>query len=314
MENQSVAVEMTAPTPPPEDLDLVLEGERLFGGGRQAEAKDLFQRAVDLCPGNIQAWNNLAVAHMAEGDGDEAKSCLRRAIELKPDFLEARFNLAEVLGMEQRWAQAAKELQTILTFKPDDLPTIRLLAQVFINMGKPEKAKTLLDNSDNVAAVKAFIDSLWLGVKFFTMAEGLSTRERLEKLMHAVLKLVDGQDGRSQVYRLVGYDAERGREVVLEGLADHFYYQEARELKDDSKQERPELVLTIGDHEDWRSFKDALQAEMRAEGGCLGDFTQTRKILRRDGRFQRYDLDATLKYFRANVGPCDCHVLRSVLV
>ena len=315
MENQSATeIRGEALKPPLDDLDLVLEGERLFGEGAPGEAKELFQQAIERCPGNVQAWNNLAVAFMTEGDSVGAKNCLRQAIELKPDFLEARFNLAEVLGLEAKWGLAAKELQTILTFKPDDLPTIRRLAQVYISMGKPEKAKTLLDNSDNLGAMKAFIDSLWLGIKFFTMAEGLSNRERLEKLMLAVLKLIDGQEGRSQVYRLVGYDAERGCEIVLEGLAENFYYQEAKELKEAAAKKGPELVLTIGDHEDWRNFKEALQAEMRAEGGCLGDFTQTRKILRRDGRFQRYDLEATLKYFQANVGPCDCHVVRSVLV
>ena len=316
MDNQS-ATELRigeGPRPPLDDIDLVLEGERLFGEGLQAEAKELFQRAVESCPGNVQAWNNLAVASMTEGDGGGAKNCLRQAIELKPDFLEARYNLAEILGMEGKWNQAAKELQTILTFKPDDLPTTRRLAQVYVSMGKPEKAKTLLDNSDNLGAMKAFIDSLWLGIKFFTMAEGLSSRERLEKLMHAVLRLIDGQEGRSQVYKLVGYDAERGREVVLEGLAESFYYQESKELKEEAAKRGPELILTIGDHDDWKSFREALQAEMRAEGGCLGDFTQTRKILKRDGRFHRYDLEATLKYFLANVGPCDCHVVRSVLV
>jgi tetratricopeptide (TPR) repeat protein len=315
MENQSVIdAREGIPRPPLDELDLVLEGERLFAEGSPTEAKELFQRAIDLCPGNVQAWNNLAVALMTEGEVPGAKSALKKAIELKPDFLEARHNLAEVLGLEGRWGQAAKELQTILALKPDDLPTIRRLAQVYVSLGKPEKAKTLLDNSDNLGAMKSFIDSLWLGIKFFTMAEGLSTRERLEKLMLAVLKLIDGQDGRSQVYRLAGYDAERGREVVLEGLAENFYYQESKELKEEAAGRVPELILTIGDHEDWRFFKDALQAEMRAEGGCLGDFTQTRKVLKREGRLQRYDLEGTLKYCQANVGPCDCHVLRSVLV
>jgi hypothetical protein len=146
------------------------------------------------------------------------------------------------------------------------------------------------------------------------MAEGLTVKERLEKLMLAVLKLVDGQDGRSQVYRLVGTDSESGREVVLQGLAEHFYYQEAKGLNDVAMEERPELVLTIGDNEDWVVFREALREEMRAEGGCLGDFTQTKKIIKNNSRFCKYDLEATLKYFKANVGPCDCHVLRAVLV
>jgi Tfp pilus assembly protein PilF len=296
------------------NVDHVGKGEILFGEGRLDEAQELFQKAIDICPGDLQAWNNLAVVAMAKGQSGEAKRCLKQAIELKPDFVEAHFNIAEVYCHEQKWANAAKQLQTILTFKPDDLPTIRRLAQVYVNMGQPDKAKKILDNSDNVGAMKAFIDSLWLGIKFFTMADGLSTRDRLEKFIVAVLKLIDGQDGRSQHYRLVGVDAESRREVVLENLLDSFYYQESAELSNALDGDRQELVLTVGDNEDWKAFRAALQAEMKAEGGCLGDFTQSRKVLKRDARFSRYSLEATLKYFTANVGPCDCHVVRSLLV
>ncbi|MDR3205422.1 MAG: tetratricopeptide repeat protein [Deltaproteobacteria bacterium] len=308
---QAVAV---PPLPIEEESDYVSDGERLFGEGLLKEAKELFQKAIELCPGNVQAWNNLAVAALAEGHIDEAKKCLRQALELKSDFLEARFNMAEVHGLEGKWNLAAKELKTILSFKPDDLPTIRRLAQVYVNLGWPDQAKTLLNNSNNVSAMKAFIDSLWLGIKFYAMAEGLSSRERLEKLMLAVLKHIDGQDGRSQAYKLVGCDAVSGREIVLEGLTEHFYYQESRELSGEALTKGPELVLTIGEHDDWKDFREALRDEMRAEGGCLGDLTQTKKILKRDSRFSRYDLEATVKYFQANVGPCDCHVLRAVLV
>jgi tetratricopeptide (TPR) repeat protein len=297
-----------------EELNHVLEGEKLFELGLIDEAKELFQAAVELCPGNVQAWNNLAVAAITQGDSAQARNFLKQAIELKPDFLEARFNLAEIHCLDGKWSQAAKELQTILTFRPEDLPTLKRLAHVYVSMGEHDKAKKLLDNSDNVGAMKAFIDSLWLGIKFFTMAEGLTTRERLEKLMLAVLKLIDGQDGRSQVFKLVGTETESGREVVLQGLSEHFYYQESKDLSEAAATNKPELILTIGANDDWVAFREALRDEMRSEGGCLGDFTQTKKILRHDSRYAKYDIEATLKYFQANVGPCDCHVLRAVLV
>jgi hypothetical protein len=244
----------------------------------------------------------------------EAEKCLKKALELKPDFLEARFNLAEVYALNGRWAKAAKELRKILEFRPDDLPTVKRLAQIYLEMGDTDAAKAILEDSDNLGAMRAFIDSLWLGVKFYAMADGLTVRARLEKLMLAVLKLVDGQDGRSQVFRLVGQDPESGRQVVLERLSEHFYYKESREIQGDAVGDPVQLVLTIGDHEDWAAFHKILKNEMRAEGGCLGDFTQTRKILRTHERFQKYDLRATLDYFQANVGPCDCHVVRAVLV
>jgi tetratricopeptide (TPR) repeat protein len=307
--------EAGTPGPAAERPNLVKEGERLFNEGDLDGAAELFQRALEECPGNFQALNNLAVVAITRGENRKAMGFLRTAVEIRPDFLEGRFNLAELYGLEEKWPKAAKELQAILAFKPDDLPSLKRLAQVYVRMGEPEKAKGLLDGSGNLGAMKAFINSLWLGIKFYSIAEGLSARERLEKLMLAVLKLVDGQDGRTLAYRLVGTDPDSGREVVLENLAENFYYQEGPELRDEDKSEAGEqLILTVGDHEDWRLFRQALKAEMQAEGGCLGDFTQTKKVFRNIAELRKYDLNLTLRYFQANVGPCDCHVLRAVLV
>jgi hypothetical protein len=167
-----------------------------------------------------------------------------------------------------------------------------------------------------MGAMKAFVDSLWLGIKYYAMADDLSARGKLEKCVGAILKFLDGHDGRSMRYKLLGRDPETGREVALEDFFNAFYYKETPSfgLGGDEESGRPELILTIGDNEDWEFFRDALRAEMKAEGGCLGDFTQSRKILRREARLAKYSLNSTLKYFQDNVGPCDCHVLRAVLV
>ncbi|MDR1084744.1 MAG: tetratricopeptide repeat protein [Deltaproteobacteria bacterium] len=299
---------------PEADINHVLEGEKLFAQGQSGEARAMFQKAVDLCPGNVQAWNNLAVVSLSGDHLAEAEGYLKKALEIKPEFLEARFNLAEVHTIGGQFHKAAKELKKILDFKPDDLPTVKRLAQIYLEMGLTEEARAILDDSDNLGSMRAFIDSLWLGIKFFAMAEDLTPRARLENLMLAVLKLIDGQDGRSQVYHLVGEDPVDGKQVVLSNLSEHFYYKENRELqKDPVEKNEVQLVLTIGEHEDWAEFHKALKNEMRAEGGCLGDFTQTKKVLRQD-RFRKYDLSSTLDYFRLNVGPCDCHVVRAHLV
>ncbi|MDR2405584.1 MAG: tetratricopeptide repeat protein [Deltaproteobacteria bacterium] len=299
----------------PETINHVKEGERLFNSGDLEGAVEMFRQAIEECPGNFHALNNLAVVAITRQEYQKALGYLRSAIELKPDFLEGRFNLAELYGLLEKWSKAAKEFQAILEFKPDDLPTIKRLAHVYVKMGELEKAKKILDGSGNLGAMKAFINSLWLGIKFYSMAEGLSTRDRLEKLMFAVLNLIDGQDGRSLVYRLVATDPDSGQELVLQNLSENFYYQESSELGDaTADKDKEELILTIGDHDDWKLFHSALKAEMQAEGGCLGDYTQTKKVFRNHPELKKYDLNLTLKYFQANVGPCDCHVLRAVLV
>jgi len=299
------------------EVNYITEGERLFEEGRLAEARAMFQAAADECPGNAMAWNNLAVIAMTENRDREAEKYLRQAVEVKSDLLEARLNLAEVYCLREQWDKAARELVRILAFKPADLPTIKRLAQVYVSMGQPEKARDILDDSENFGAMKAFVDSLWLGIKYYAMADDLSGREKLEKFTAAILKFLDGQDGRSRRYKLVSTDPETGRETVLEDFFGAFYYKESPCLDLDEGrggQDQPNLILTIGDHEDWTFFREALRSEMKAEGGCLGDFTQTRKVLRREGRLTKYSVPETIKYFQDNVGPCDCHVVRAVLV
>jgi tetratricopeptide (TPR) repeat protein len=295
--------------------DLVAEGEDLFRAGRLKEARDKFQAAAEACPGHALAWNNLAVVALAEGDDGRAEGFLRQALEIRSDFLEARWNMVEIHCLRAQWPKAARELQKILEFKPADLPAVKRLAEVYCQMGQPDQARELLNESDTMGAMRSFVDSLWLGIKYFALADDLNARDKLEKFTFSVLKLLDGQDGRSLRYKLVGVDQETGRETVLEGFQDAFYYKEipSRSLALDGRDESA-LVLTIGEHEDWNFFREVLRREMKAEGGCLGDFTQTRKVLRREGRLTKYNLPATLKYFQDNVGPCDCHVLRAVLV
>ncbi|MGL4209522.1 MAG: hypothetical protein ACRCTY_09080 [Candidatus Adiutrix sp.] len=311
MENQNIHV---APVERPNPLDFVAEGEHLFSLGEVSEAKEMFLLAAKNCPGNAIAWNNLAVIAMTTEDDKEAEINLRRALDVKSDFLEARWNLVELYSQKAQWGKAVKELLKILEFQPGDLPTIKRLAQVYVIQGTPEKAADVLAQSRNMGAMKDLIDSLWLAIKYCSMADDLSARDKLEKLVATILKFFDGQGGRSRRYRLVTTDDETGESLVLEDFFESFYYKEGASVALDSEQSRPELILTIGDHDDWLTFRSLLRDEMKAEGGCLGDFTQTKKIMKHEGALTKYHLASTLKYFQDNVGPCDCHVLRAVLV
>ena len=314
MENASKTL---SSIPPGRPVSPVLEGERLFNEGRLGEARALFEEAVKSCPGDALAWNNLAVIAMTESDEKLAEKYLRRAVEIKSDFFEARYNLVDVYCLKQDWRKAAKELRAVLDMNPADMHAVKRLAKVYLDSGQPDKARELLDGCDDMGAMKAFIDSLWLGIKYCAMQDDLSARDKLEKYTQALLKFFDGLDGQGRRYKLVSVDPEDGREVILENFLKFFYYKESPSplvAPRDDENEALKLVLTIGDHEDWHFFREALRNEMRAEGGCLGDFTQSRKVLRRESRLSRYDLEATLKYFQVNVGPCDCHALRAVLV
>lgn len=294
--------------------DALNYGEQLFNQGQLAEARNFFWLAVEECPGNAMAWNNLAVVAQAEGDPKAAENYLKKALEIRPNLWEARFNLAQLLMVREKWAKAAGELRQILEIRPGDLPAVKLLAEAYFKMKQPEEGRRILELCDQLGSLKGFIDSLWLGIKYFTLADNLSVQDRLEGLTAAFLKLIDGQNGRTRKYKLMGSDFEGAPEVVLENLYDMFYYKEQPSLTIPREPGQSELVLTVGEHQDWLLFHKALQKEMRAEGGCLGDFTQTKKVFKQEPALSRYSFQATLDYFRANLGPCDCHVLRAAMV
>ncbi|MDR2935223.1 MAG: tetratricopeptide repeat protein, partial [Candidatus Adiutrix sp.] len=232
--------------------DLVAEGEDLFRAGLLSEARAKFQAAAEACPGHAMAWNNLAVIALAEGDEGRAEGFLRQALEIRSDFLEARWNLVEIHCLRGQWPKAARELQKILEFKPADLPAVKRLAQVYIQLGQPDRARELLEESESVGAMRSFVDSLWLGIKYHALADDLSARDKLEKFVVSILKFLDGQDGRSLRYNLVGVAPDTGREIVLVGFHDAFYYKErpSLSLTLDGRDESA-LVLTIGENEDW---------------------------------------------------------------
>lgn len=305
------------PLSPETTPDYIAEGENLFAQGLLPEARAKFLLATEDCPGNAPAWNNLGVISLLEGDQGEAERLLRQALEVQSDYLDAYFNLTELYIQKGNLKRAAKELSRVLEFKPTDIPTLKRLAKIYLDLGQPQQAQEFLDRFEGLGAMKSFIDSLWLGIKYYAMADDLSARDKLEKLMIAVLKYLDGHDGRSPRYKLLVSDPETGQEVMLEDFFFSFYYKERPSLtilETEKSFQETCLVLTIGDHDDWIFFKEALRSEMRAEGGCLGNFIQTRKVMKREARLSKYDLEATLRYFLDNVGPCDCHVLKATLV
>jgi tetratricopeptide (TPR) repeat protein len=73
---------------------------KLYREEQYPRAIEAAQKAIDLEPGNAEAYNNVGVSYAAMGRWDEAIRFEERALELKPDFPLARNNL--------RWAQAQK--------------------------------------------------------------------------------------------------------------------------------------------------------------------------------------------------------------
>jgi len=68
-------------------------GNQLMHRGRLVEAEAIYERAVEISPGFVHAWNNLALSYQAQRDFSKAKKAYKKAIELAPNFAMVHYNL-----------------------------------------------------------------------------------------------------------------------------------------------------------------------------------------------------------------------------
>ena len=81
--------------------------------GRQDDARDAFQRALEHNPQVKEAYSNLATFAVGEGRVHEAKALLNQALEIDPNYLFARTNLAHIFLTEGRIDKAEAVLEPV---------------------------------------------------------------------------------------------------------------------------------------------------------------------------------------------------------
>ena len=97
-----------------DDLDLLLSmGRTLYRERYYAEAREAFDRAVELFPESADAVAALAYTVHRQGDEDESKRLLRRALELDPALYEARIYLGHLLYDQGEWEGALREFESV---------------------------------------------------------------------------------------------------------------------------------------------------------------------------------------------------------
>jgi superkiller protein 3 len=94
--------------------------------GETRPAMACLKRLVQIQPRNASAWQNLAVVQFMRHRYDEGIVSSREALNLCPDNLMAIHNLALAMGKMKRYREALEELHTALLKAPRDLALQRL--------------------------------------------------------------------------------------------------------------------------------------------------------------------------------------------
>lgn len=135
-------------------LKIPKNAEKEFDRGDKAlekkdypEARDHFQKAIDLYPSYDVAYNGLGATLVQTGDIDGAQKAFERSIQVNDKFAPGYRNLAQVAARNKDFVKAANLLEQSLSLEPLNPEALSRLAQFDYILGKdtavPELARKL---------------------------------------------------------------------------------------------------------------------------------------------------------------------------
>jgi Tfp pilus assembly protein PilF len=108
------------------------------------DSVSLFQRAIDVVPGNGLAHNNLGMALVERNDLPTALEHFRKAVEFAPWDTDARSNMGNALRALGRPSEAIEAYEGALERSPEDASIHYNLATAFVDVGNADGAVTHL--------------------------------------------------------------------------------------------------------------------------------------------------------------------------
>jgi Flp pilus assembly protein TadD len=129
----------------PEPAFLTTLGTALRGQGRHDEALQVFDKAVQLKPGDAGLWSQLGDALVEAGRLSDALPCFRQALSLDLRGFDAAYKAGHILQGIGRFEEALVVFNQGLEAQPNHVPTLQARAVVLKNLNRIEEA--LADNS-----------------------------------------------------------------------------------------------------------------------------------------------------------------------
>jgi tetratricopeptide (TPR) repeat protein len=200
----------------PENFDAqLLSSQVKLSQGKTAEATLDLERLTKAFPQAPPAQYQLAVAYLAGGNRGNAATSLKKALDLDPNYSEATLLLAGLQIQIGDLESAVAALKQLLQQHPQLVQAQSLLAEAYRAQGSfndalgiyrqlqaayPANAQipfqigaTLLQQTNNAAARRAFMRALELAPDDFAVVQQLVNLDLMEKQYAAALQLVQPQ-------------------------------------------------------------------------------------------------------------------------
>jgi serine/threonine-protein kinase len=107
--------------------------------GKNNEAKEEFQKVLEIDPVNAEAYNGRASAFLALGMPREAEAVYKKAIEMKPGYWNLFNNLGGFYFKQGRYRDAAAQFEQVVTLTPNNANGYRNLGTMYYFLGLKDK-------------------------------------------------------------------------------------------------------------------------------------------------------------------------------
>jgi adenylate cyclase len=161
----------------PQAHELYLRGLALLAGrGRGLlEARDSFQKAVNLDPSYAKAWGALAITEFLlpsyglesfEDAVPKAESAAQRALSLDPNTASAYVAVGLANSFRSRWPEADQAYRRALVLAPGDAEAVNQYAQFLSSIGQLEPGLREIERAQQLDPLSPIIGVIHAGVLF----------------------------------------------------------------------------------------------------------------------------------------------------
>lgn len=228
-------------------------GNLLAGEEKYGQAREAYQAAVKLEPGDANALVNLARLSLLDNDNAAYLANLNKAVDLAPDNIDLRRELAEALAQAKQNAKAKAQYQELVKRRPDD-QNLRLIYIGFLDKigdknGLVEQYGVMagLDPNNKVLPYN-------IGVIHFEKKDWNKAAEAFQKVL-----ALDPKDLEAREYLLVTYQRKGQRADILREAMELYKLQPSKTVY------RTLMLNTCENAKDWKGYAQVAEAVTQIE-------------------------------------------------
>jgi len=122
------------------------------------EAKDVFERIIQIAPNNYRAHYNLGIANFNLENIEQAKQCYEKAIKIKPDYKHCFYNMGLIYEGEGNLQEALKYYNKALEIDIHFIYAVNARNHILTNLESLKDGSTKLNQYKNLEQLKSLLE------------------------------------------------------------------------------------------------------------------------------------------------------------